>query len=48
MNDAEFLAEAKKGNFDIGSVAGEDLEKIANRFFKVDLATVNKLRELLK
>jgi hypothetical protein len=48
MNDAEFLAEAEKGNLDIGPVAGEDLEKIANRFSKVDPATVNKLRELLK
>ena len=48
MNDAEFLAEAKKGNLDIGPVAGEDLEKIANSFFKVDPATVNKLRELLR
>ena len=27
MNDAEFLAEAKKGNLDIGPVAGEDLEE---------------------
>ncbi len=42
MNDAEFLAEAKKGNLDIRPVMGEDLEKIANRFFKVDPATVNK------
>ena len=48
MNYAEFLAEAKKGNLDIGAVAGEDLEKIANSLFKVDPATVNKLRELLK
>jgi hypothetical protein len=48
MNDAEFLAEAKKGNLDIGPVAGENLEKIANSFFKVDPAAVNKLRELLK
>lgn len=48
MNDAGFLAEGKKGNFAIGPVAGENLEKIANRFFKVDLATVNKLRDLLK
>ena len=47
MNDAEFLAEAKKGNLDIGPVAGEDLEKIANRFFKVDLATVIRTEKRL-
>jgi len=34
MNDAEFLAEAKKGNLDIRPVMGEDLEKIANSYFK--------------
>jgi hypothetical protein len=38
MNDAEFLAEAKKGNLDIGPVAGEDLEKIANSSFKEQMA----------
>jgi len=48
MNDAEFLAAAKKGNLAIGPVAGEDLEKMANSFFTMDPATVNKLRELLK
>jgi tripartite-type tricarboxylate transporter receptor subunit TctC len=48
LNDAEFRAEAKKANLDIDSVAGEELEKIVNGFFKVDAATLNKLRELLK
>ena len=46
MNDAEFLAVAKKGNLAVGPVAGEYLEKIENSLFKVDPATVNKLREL--
>ena len=48
MSDAEFLAEAKKGNLDLEPVAGEELEKIVNGFFKTDPATVNKLREVLK
>jgi hypothetical protein len=48
LNDAEIRAEAKKGNLDIDSVGGEELEKIVNGFFKVDSTTLNKLRELLK
>ncbi|MBI2367711.1 MAG: hypothetical protein HYV01_22290 [Deltaproteobacteria bacterium] len=48
LKDAEFVAEAKKGNLELDPVAGEDLEKIVNSFFKVDTRTVNKLRELLK
>ncbi len=48
MKDPEFIAEAKKGNFEIDPVAGEDIEKIVNGFFKADASTVNRLRELLK
>jgi tripartite-type tricarboxylate transporter receptor subunit TctC len=48
MNDPEFVAEAKKGNLELEPVAGEELEKVVNSFFKVDAATVNKLREILK
>jgi tripartite-type tricarboxylate transporter receptor subunit TctC len=48
LKDAEFVAEAKKGNFELDPVAGEELEKIVNGFFKADPATVNRLRELLK
>jgi tripartite-type tricarboxylate transporter receptor subunit TctC len=48
MRDSEFLAEAKKGNLELEPVAGEELERIVNSFFKVDPATVNKLREILK
>jgi tripartite-type tricarboxylate transporter receptor subunit TctC len=48
MKDAEFVAEAKKGNFELGPVSGEELERIVNGFFKADPAVVNKLRELLK
>jgi len=48
MKDAEFIAEAKKGNFELTPVAGEELERIVNGFFKADPVVVNKLRELLK
>ena len=48
LKDPEFVAEAKKGNFEIDPVAGEELEKIVKGFFKADPATVNRLRELLK
>jgi tripartite-type tricarboxylate transporter receptor subunit TctC len=48
MADPEFVAEAKKGNLDLVPVGGEELEKIVNSFFRVDPATINKLRELLK
>jgi tripartite-type tricarboxylate transporter receptor subunit TctC len=48
LKDVEFVAEAKKGNFELDPVAGEELEKIVNGFFKADPATVNRLRELLK
>jgi len=46
--DPEFVAEAKKGNFELTPVAGEELERIVNGFFKADPLVVNKLRELLK
>ncbi len=48
MKDAEFVAEAKKGNFELTPVAGEELERVVNGFFKADPVVVNKLRELLK
>ena len=48
LQDPEFLAEAKKGNFELDPVTGEEVEKIVNGFFKADLSTVNRLRELLK
>lgn len=48
MKDPEFLAEASKANLDVDPVAGEELEKIVNDFFKLDAAVVNKLREILK
>ncbi len=48
MKDTEFVAEAKKGNFELDPVTGTELEKTVNGFFKADPATVNRLRELLK
>jgi tripartite-type tricarboxylate transporter receptor subunit TctC len=48
LKDPEFLAEAKKGNFDIDPVAGEELERIVQGFFKADQATLNRLKEILK
>jgi tripartite-type tricarboxylate transporter receptor subunit TctC len=48
LKDPEFVAEAKKGNFELDPVAGEELEKIVNGLFKADSTTVNRLRELLK
>jgi tripartite-type tricarboxylate transporter receptor subunit TctC len=48
MTDPDFVAEAKKANLDLELVAGEELEKIVSSFFRVDPATVNKLREVLK
>jgi tripartite-type tricarboxylate transporter receptor subunit TctC len=48
MSDPEFVAEAKKGNLELDPVAGEELEKIVSSFFKVDSATINKLRDILK
>jgi tripartite-type tricarboxylate transporter receptor subunit TctC len=48
LKDPEFVAEAKKGNFELDPVAGEELEKIVGGLFKADPNTVNRLRELLK
>jgi len=48
LKDPEFIAEARKGNFELDPVAGEEMEKIVNGFFKADASTVNRLRELLK
>ena len=48
LKDPEFVAEAKKGNFELDPVAGEELEKIVGGLFKADPGTVNRLRQLLK
>ena len=48
LQDPEFIAEAKKGNFELDPVTGEEVQKIVNGFFKADTSTVNRLRDLLK
>jgi tripartite-type tricarboxylate transporter receptor subunit TctC len=48
MKDPEFLADAKKSQLDIDPLSPEEVEKTVARFFKLDAALVNKLREILK
>jgi tripartite-type tricarboxylate transporter receptor subunit TctC len=48
LKDPELISEAKKGNFELDPVTGEELEKIVNRLFKADAATITHLREVLK
>lgn len=48
MKDAEFLADAKKAQLDIDPVSPDEVEKTVARFFKLEAAVVNKLREILK
>jgi len=48
MKDPELLIEAKKANFEIDPVTGEELEGIIRGLFKLDAAIVSKLREILK
>ena len=48
MKDPEFLIEAKKANFEIDPVTGEELQGIIRGLFKLDAAIVSKLREILK
>ena len=48
LKDAEFLAEAKKGNFEIDPVSGEELQRIVTGLFKADPATVSRLSQLLQ
>jgi tripartite-type tricarboxylate transporter receptor subunit TctC len=47
LKDAEFLAEAKKGNLDIEPVNGEQIETIMTDLFKLEPAWVAKLKAVL-
>lgn len=47
LKDAEFLAEAKKGNLDIEAVSGEEIETVVNDLFKLEPAWVAKLKAIL-
>lgn len=47
LKDPEFVADAKKSQLDIRPLAGEEMEKIVNGLFKLDPATVARLKEIL-
>ena len=47
MRDPEFLADAKKAKLDIDAMAGEEVEKIVARYFKLDPAIVAGLKTIL-
>lgn len=48
MRDPELAAEAKKAKLDIDPVAGEEMEKIVERYFKLDPTIVAKLKTVLQ
>jgi tripartite-type tricarboxylate transporter receptor subunit TctC len=48
LKDPSFVAEAKKSNLDIDPVSGEELEKLIEKFFKLEPALLAKLKEVLK
>lgn len=47
LKDAELLAEAKKANFAIDYVSGEDLENIIHGLYKIDAAFAAKMKQIL-
>lgn len=48
MRDPEFLADAKKSRLDIDPMVGGEMEKIVERYFKLDPAIVARLKAVLK
>ena len=48
LNDADFIAEAKKGNIEINPVNGEELAKSVQGFLQLEPSLVAKLKEILK
>ncbi len=48
LNDAEFLADAKKSRLDTDPLTGEEVERIVSQLFKIDQAIVAQLKEILK
>ena len=48
MKDADFLAEAQKGNIDINPVSGAELEQSVQGVLQLESALVKRLREFLK
>jgi hypothetical protein len=48
MKDAAFLAEAKKGNLDITSADGAELEQNVKAVFNLEPSLIPRLKEVLK
>ena len=48
MSDPELVAEAKKANLDINPLDGAELEQHIKEIFKLDVAQIAKLKEILK
>ena len=48
LNDADFIAEAKKGNIEINPVNGEELAKSVQGVLQLEPSLVAKLKEILK
>jgi tripartite-type tricarboxylate transporter receptor subunit TctC len=48
INDADLVAEAKKGNLEINPVNGEDLAKSVQAVLQLEPGLVAKLKEILK
>jgi tripartite-type tricarboxylate transporter receptor subunit TctC len=47
LKDKEFLAEAEKSKLDVDPVPGEQVEKIIGGLFKLEPATLEKLKQIL-
>ncbi len=48
LADADFVAEAKKGNIEINPVNGEDLAKSVQSVLQLEPGLVARLKEILK
>ena len=48
LNDAEFIADAKRSRLDTDPLTGEEIEKIVLQLFKIEPAMVRQLKEILK
>ena len=47
LKDPEFLADAEKAKLDIEPITGEEMEKMVGKLFKLNPATVTKLKNIL-
>jgi hypothetical protein len=48
LKDPAFLAEAEKSKLDVDPITGENLEKIVAGLYKINPATLAKLKEVLE